>query len=96
VRAAQLFAEFSLPHINQIYMLYRGPLLDLDFGPGDESIDVRLFAEAEIPWEQLAFQVIRETLELYFADRAAGAFRTHSGEILREPADFRRYRVTLL
>jgi len=97
VQALQLFAEFSLPHIDQVYMLYRGRLLELDFGPGDESIDVRLFAEPEIPWPQLAFQVIRETLQLYFQDRAAGGYRTHSGEIVRSGGGpFGSYRVTLL
>lgn len=97
VRAVQLFAEFSLPHIDQVYLLYRGELLDLEFGPGDESIDVRLFAEHEIPWQQLAFQVIRETLQLYFKDRAAGGYRTHTGEIARVGGGpFGSYRVTLL
>jgi len=97
VRAVQLYTEFSLPHIDQVYMLYRGQLLDLDFGPGDESIDVRLFTEQEIPWQQLAFQVIRETLQLYFKDRAAGGYSTHSGEILRTGGGpFGSYRVTLL
>lgn len=97
VRVTQLFADFSLPHINQVYMLYRGILLDLDFGPGHESIDVRLFTEAEVPWGQLAFPVIREALQLYFRDRREGGFRGHTGEILRQGAgSFGNYRVTLL
>jgi ADP-ribose pyrophosphatase YjhB (NUDIX family) len=97
VRVTQLFADFSLPHINQVYMLYRGTLLDLDFGPGHESIDVRLFAEGEIPWGQLAFPVIREALQLYFRARREGGYRNHTGEILRQGAGpFGSYRVTLL
>ena len=38
-----LYAVFNLPHISQIYMFFRASLLDLDFKPGFESTDVRLF-----------------------------------------------------
>jgi hypothetical protein len=44
-------------------------------------MEARLFAEAEIPWEELAFRTVRVTLERYFEDRAAGlldAHRVHS------------------
>jgi ADP-ribose pyrophosphatase YjhB (NUDIX family) len=92
-----LFTVFNLPHIDQIYMMFLARLLDLDFGPGEESLEVRLFEEAEIPWEELAFPVIAETLKLYFADRANGGFGSHMGDIVRAPgADLRHYRVTLL
>jgi hypothetical protein len=57
--------------------MFRARLLDLDFGPGEESLEVRLFEEAEIPWERIAFRTISRTLRLFFADRHAGAFGTH-------------------
>jgi len=44
-----------------------------------------LYAEDEIPWEQIAFTVVHETLRQYFAERRAGAFRLHVGDIIREP-----------
>ncbi len=61
-----LYTLFNLTHINQVYMLYRGQLVDLDFAPGEESLEVALFARDEMPWEDLAFQVVRETLNFYF------------------------------
>ena len=64
----------SLPQINQVYMMFRARLLDLDFGPGTESLEVRLFDEADIPWEALAFRTITRTLRNYFLDRKQGAF----------------------
>ncbi len=92
-----LYAVFNLPHIDQIYMMFRARLLDLDFGPGDESLDVQLFEESEIPWDALAFPVIAETLKLYFADRANGGFGPHMGDIVRAPgASLRHYQVTML
>jgi ADP-ribose pyrophosphatase YjhB (NUDIX family) len=95
VLVGPLYTLFSLPHIDQIYMLFRGPLQDLDYGPGVESLEVKLFTEKEIPWDELAFQVIAETLKYYFEDRRRGEFRLRSGVIERLPGTERRYRTTL-
>jgi ADP-ribose pyrophosphatase YjhB (NUDIX family) len=82
-----LYALYNIPHINQVYMLFRARLADLDFRPGAETLDVRLFKEEEIPWSAIAFATVRNTLTHYFADRAAGEFRFHMGTIepLRPP-----------
>lgn len=77
-----LYTLFSLPHISQIYMFYRARLIDLDFHPGIESLDTRLFSESEIPWQELAFPVITETLKHYFSDLPANHFPTRSQDIL--------------
>lgn len=69
-----LYAMYNLPYIDQVQLLYRATLLDLDFSPGVESLEVQLFAEDEIPWDTLAFRPIRYTLEHYFADRRRGQF----------------------
>ncbi len=76
-----LYSLFNLPDISQVYVLLRGRLLDLDFRPGSESLEVRLFAESEIPWDRLAFAAIRETLRLYFADRHTGRYTIRMGDI---------------
>jgi ADP-ribose pyrophosphatase YjhB (NUDIX family) len=81
VELGQLYTLFNLPHINQVYFMFRARLLDLDYKPGVESLEVRLFAEHEIPWGNLAFRTIRASLELYFQDRANGGFRFHFGDI---------------
>lgn len=84
---------FNLPHIDQVYVLYRGRLLDLDYAPGEETLETRLFDEAEIPWQQIAFRVIQETLKLYFADRQSGRYRTHTGDIVRTTENAQAYCV---
>jgi hypothetical protein len=38
--------------------MFRGQLRDGAASPGAESLEVGLFAEEEIPWEQLAFTVV--------------------------------------
>ena len=76
VEIGPLYTVISLPHISQIYVMFRARLLDLDFGPGPESLEVRLFEEEEIPWSGLAFRTITRTLRNYFLDRKLGAFPT--------------------
>ena len=81
VEIGELYTFTSLPHISQIYVIFRARLLDLDFSAGAESLEVRLFAEAEIPWEALAFRTIQFTLERYFADRRRGEYSLHVGTL---------------
>lgn len=72
-----LYTMISVPHISQVHVIYRARLRDLDFAPGDESLEVALFSEADIPWEEIAFRTVAMTLRHYFADRAAGSFGLH-------------------
>ncbi|BAN50372.1 NUDIX hydrolase [Metapseudomonas resinovorans] len=74
VRDLSLYTLFDLPHISQVYTFFRAELVDLDFAAGDESLEVRLFHEREIPWSELAFPTVGRTLECYFADRAGQDF----------------------
>ena len=89
VRMGNLYAIYSLPHINQVHVLFRAQLLDLDFKPGIESLDVRLFSEEEIPWDKLAFRVIREPLKRYFEERRQGEPGFHMGTIEERRQDTR-------
>jgi len=77
VEVGPLYTMISLPHINQIYVMFLARLLDLGFSPGPESLEVRLFDEAEIPWTELAFRTITRTLRNYFLDRKLGDFPVH-------------------
>ena len=86
VEVGPLYAMYNIPHINQVYILFRARLLDLDFSAGTESLEVKLFDEADIPWEQIAFATVRNTLTHYYTDRKAGEYRFHLGTIERAPA----------
>ncbi|MEO8305052.1 MAG: NUDIX hydrolase [Betaproteobacteria bacterium] len=81
-----LYTMISLPHISQIYVMFRAKLLDQGFGPGPESLEVRLFREDEIPWEDLAFRTIGRTLRNYFLDRKLGSFPTRVSVLERKAA----------
>ena len=88
VDGLSLFSVVSLPHISQVYLLFRGRLLDQDYGPGHETLEVRLFREREVPWQELAFASIAHTLQRYFEDRNEGRYRLHTAT-LRRPASKR-------
>jgi ADP-ribose pyrophosphatase YjhB (NUDIX family) len=69
VENRQLYMVMSLPHISQVYMLFIGQISQQDYAPGIESLEVKLFSEKDIPWQELAFPVITQSLQCYFEDR---------------------------
>ena len=73
----ELFFMCDLRHISQIYMMYKGKLSNGEYSAGPESEEVKLFAETEIPWNDIAFTVIEKTLRLYFQDKKKGNFSIH-------------------
>lgn len=75
VEMEQLYAVFSLPHISQVYAFFRARMMEERYGAGAESLETRLFREAEIPWEAIAFASVYRALRLFFADRRNGGFR---------------------
>jgi ADP-ribose pyrophosphatase YjhB (NUDIX family) len=88
IELGKLFSLLNVSRVHQVHMFYLATLLDLDFAPGEESLDVQMFSEAEIPWDDLAFPTIRTTLELFFADRARmredkGDYGFHAHDITR-------------
>ena len=81
VRITSLYAVYTLSHVDQVYIIYRGKLLEREFGAGEESLEVELVSIDDIPWEHLAFPVIREALTRYVHDRKQKSFGVHYGSI---------------
>lgn len=81
VEIGPLYALYNIPHINQVYILFRARLLDLDIGAGAETLEVGLFSERDVPWDSLAFATVRNTLTHYYSDRRQGEFKFHMGTI---------------
>jgi len=76
-----LFTVLNVVRVGQVHMYYRAKLLSDEFDPGYETQEARLFREHEIPWEEIAFRTVKETLERYFDDRRRGSFAIHVGDI---------------
>jgi len=81
IELGPLFTMIDVPSVEQLHIFYLARLLDLRFSAGAETLEVRLFLEADIPWEQIAFRTVWTTLHLFFQDRARGLFGTHTAEI---------------
>jgi ADP-ribose pyrophosphatase YjhB (NUDIX family) len=75
------FSMISVPYVNQVHVFFRARLLDLDFKAGEESLEVALFEEAQVPWKDIAFRTVGLTLKHWFADRARGSFGFHAEDI---------------
>lgn len=73
-----LFSLIDVPHIGQVHMLYLAELREPCWAAGEESLEVALFAEADIPWQELSFRSVREALRHYFDDRRRGVFELHT------------------
>ena len=85
VEMGKLFAYLNIPSLSQVYVIFLARLMDLDFSAGAESLEVRLFHEHEIPWDEIAFPSIERALRLYFQDRSGEGFGTHMADIERRP-----------
>jgi len=72
-----LFSLLNVERVGQVHLFYRARLLSDQFQPGHETIEARLFTEADIPWEEIAFKTVKTTLECYFADRRKGSYGIH-------------------
>lgn len=82
VELGGMFSLINVPQISQVHIIYRARLLDLDFGPGEESLETVLMTEKDIPWDDLAFRTIALTLRHYFEDRRRGAYAFHALDIV--------------
>jgi len=82
IELGPLFTLIDVPSVEQLHIFYRARLLDLDFAAGAETQEVRLFSEADIPWDRIAFRTVDTTLRLFFEDRSRGLFGTHTSEII--------------
>ena len=76
-----LFSLLNVVRVGQVHIFYRAKLLSDHFDPGPETMEAQLFTEAEIPWDEIAFRTVKETLDRFFADRRSGQFGIHTLDI---------------
>ncbi|MES2935077.1 MAG: NUDIX hydrolase [Pseudomonadota bacterium] len=83
----ELFSLLNVPHVHQVHMFYRATLLDLDYQAGIESLEVKMFREADIPWDEIAFPTVAHTLKFFFADyrkvKEGGTYAFHAHDIMK-------------
>ncbi len=82
IEMQDLFTVMSVPAVGQVHLFYRAKLLSEVYDPGHETIEVRLFAEDELPWDEMAFRTIKTTIKHFFEDAKAGAFKLHERDLV--------------
>jgi ADP-ribose pyrophosphatase YjhB (NUDIX family) len=83
VEIGSLLAIVDVTHAGQVHVMFRARLVKPEFSAGPESLEVALYDEADIPWDQLAFPSGEFTLRKFFADRAAGREDHHFTALTR-------------
>ena len=81
IELGPLFTMFDVIRAEQVHIFFRAEMPSAEFAAGEESLDVKLFAEEDIPWDELAFKTVSKTLTLIFADRKAGRYTLHTGDV---------------
>ena len=83
VQVGPLFSLINVPHVEQVHLFYLASLPTPEFSAGEESLEVALFYEDEIPWSELAFPTTKQTLEWFFLDRNAGRLQVAADVVVR-------------
>lgn len=87
VEINQLFSMINVPQIDQVHIFFLGTLSEPKFSAGSESLEVALFTEDQIPWDEIAFPTVKKTLKLFLEDRKKGHYNTHVSDIIRSPRE---------
>ena len=77
VQLTGLYSMIDVPHVHQVHLFFKADLLDQTFTAGEESLEVRLFAPPDIPWNELAFLTVHNTLKWFTHEQAAGNYTLH-------------------
>ena len=81
ITVGPLFAVVNIPEISQVHLFYRAELNTPAFGAGEESLEVALFDEADIPWQEMAFRSVTFALRRFLEDRRGGQFGVHAQDL---------------
>ena len=77
VEIGSLLAVVHVLHADQVHVMFRARLPEPKFGAGAESLEVMLYDEADVPWQDIAFRSVDFALRRYFEDRRRGVEDHH-------------------
>ena len=81
IELGALFTLLNVVRVGQVHLFYLATMTSPDLDPGSETLEARLFREDEVPWDEIAFRTVRETLQHFFADRRRDHFELHTADI---------------
>ncbi|TAG24745.1 MAG: NUDIX hydrolase [Burkholderiales bacterium] len=81
VKLGGLFTLINVERVGQVHFFYSAELQSTQFNPGIETMAVKLLSEAEMPWDDLAFRTVKETLQRFFASPPGSTQQVHHFDI---------------
>lgn len=82
VHCEQMLTSISVPHISQVHIFFLTHMENNQHAAStSESLEVKLFKLADIPWDQIAFPTVKQTMEWYMEDRTNERFETRVFDI---------------
>ncbi len=81
VTLGPVFTIFDVLQANQVHIFYRAYLTEPIFCAGPESLDVQLFSFDSIPWNDLAFKTVVNTLHIFKESLKTDFFGVHTGQV---------------
>ncbi|MCP5161797.1 MAG: NUDIX hydrolase [Hahellaceae bacterium] len=85
VEIINLYTVIDVPQISQVHIFFLANLPKPEFSAGEESLEVELFAFDDIPWNEIAFPTVTETLKHFLHDHnQQQGFPVHVKEIRRQ------------
>jgi ADP-ribose pyrophosphatase YjhB (NUDIX family) len=81
IELGPLFSVLNVARVGQVHLFYLATMRSQVLAPGSETLEARLFREDEVPWDEIAFRTVRETLRYFFDDRRRGQFGVHCADI---------------
>lgn len=82
--ALTLYTVGAIDWISEVYVVFRAQLpSEAIITPGPEALEVALFAEDELPWDQLAFPEIIPSVRQLYREVQSGSYGIYVGEVTR-------------
>jgi ADP-ribose pyrophosphatase YjhB (NUDIX family) len=81
IELGSLFSVLNVVRVGQVHLFYLASMISPQLNPGSETLEAQLFREDEVPWDEIAFRTVRETLRYFFDDRRRGRFGVHCADI---------------
>jgi ADP-ribose pyrophosphatase YjhB (NUDIX family) len=76
-----LLTVLNVVRVGQVHFFYSATLNDTQLNPGPETLEAQLFDEASMPWDEIAFRTVTQTLKHHFDSLRRGQFELFHGDI---------------
>lgn len=86
VEIGDLIGVYTIGNYGVIQMVFRSTLTVPEYSAGEESLEVDLFSEDEIPWSELSFHSVEKILKHYFSIQSSQGYHVDFHSYLDGPA----------